>query len=72
MGVMSLLTNQKILILQKKEFFKIAKMEPHEAHNYIIKEYGRCEVNYFHFIMLDQIIPLSWFMIHPWIPEKYR
>ena len=56
----------------KKEFFKIAKMEPHETHNYIIKEYGRCEVNYFHFIMLDEIIPLSWFMMHPWIPEKYR
>jgi hypothetical protein len=37
-----------------KEFFKLAKMDMHEAHNYIIKKYGRNEANYFDKYMIPR------------------
>jgi len=37
-----------------KEFFKLAKMDIHDAHNYIIKKYGRTEANYFDKYMIPR------------------
>lgn len=56
----------------EKEFFKIAQMEPREAHWYIIEEYGRCEVNYYDLIMPEQKMLRRWLAYHPWNPEDYR
>lgn len=56
----------------KKELFKIAQMEPREAHGYIIEEYGRCEVNYFDYVMPEHIILQHWVWNCPWRPEDYQ
>ena len=56
----------------KKEFFKIAQMVPGEAHGYIIKEYGKSEVNYFEFFMPEHVILQRWSDEYPWSPEDYR
>jgi len=56
----------------QKEFFKIAQMEPDEAHWYIIKEYGRAAVNYYEFFMPEHTLLYRWSDENPWIPEDYR
>jgi len=56
----------------QKEFFKIAQMQPDEAHGYIVEEYGRIEANYFKFFMPEHILLQRWLDEHQWIPEDYR
>lgn len=56
----------------QKEFFKIAQMEPGEAHWYIIEEYGRAAVNYYEFFMPEHTLLYRWSDKNPWIPEDYR
>ena len=56
----------------KKEFFKIAQMEPGETHWYIIERYGNSEVNYFEFFMPEHTILQRWSDEYPWIPKDFR
>jgi len=42
------------LDIGSKEFFKLAKMDVHDAHYYIIEKYGRREANYYDRYMISR------------------